>query len=357
VATCQGEIRGDLRGLLDSAVREQAVAAAKVGAIDQDLCFAGVRVRLSVAGGGLLAALRPALLARQVERAGVPDVTVALWERDAADASSASVGADPVRFGARRRVRDAHDESVLVLRPTGSEVLIMIDESSRLLLQPMPPAREVPWWERAAPLRSALDWALSSPGSRLVHAGAVGRRSQGAVLLVGASGSGKSTVALAAVDRGLDYVGDDYVLLRGGATPLAYNLFGTAKLDDGHRPRFPHLWDLAATPETPGSDEKAVLDVGAHWPDALAEMLPVRAIVVPQIRGGRASIRPIPSAAAFRAAAPSTALQLPYEAGETLRLLAEVCRNLPCFSLGVGDRPAELADAVERLLTSPDALR
>src|SRR5205807_9852223 len=83
---------------------------------------------------------------------------------------------------------------------------------------------------RAVPLRPLLGWVLASPGRHLVHAGAVGSEGQG-VLLAGSGGAGKSTTAVACVEAGMSYVGDDYVLLSTGEPPAAHAIYGTAKLD------------------------------------------------------------------------------------------------------------------------------
>jgi hypothetical protein len=180
-----------------------------------------------------------------------------------------------------------------------------------------------------------------------VHAGSAGDADRGGVLIAGASGSGKTTVALAALAAGMRYVSDDYVLLHGGPEPVAWNLYGTAKLDAGHLLRFPQFAS-AGVPNDP--DEKAVLSVLEEAPGALVEQLPIRAIVVPRVRGGRAAVRASSAADALLALAPSTALQMPFDNGRALAVLADVARAVPCFALDVGDDPGDLAVALNRVL-------
>ena len=151
----------------------------------------------------------------------------------------------------------------------------------------------MPWWERAAPLRAeALFWALAGQGRHLVHAGALGDE-RGGVLVAGASGSGKTTVTLAALLHGLSYVADDYVLLHDRGELTACSIYGTAKLDGGHVTRFPTLGSAARFPPPHEADEKAVLDVGAVMPGSLRDSLGLRAVIVPRIRGGRARLHRI----------------------------------------------------------------
>ena len=146
------------------------------------------------------------------------------------------------------------------------------------------------------------------------------------------------------------YVGDDYVLLHTEGGPVAWNVFGTAKLDGGHVARFPELsHELALSPE-PVADEKYVLDVDRVMGESLAGSLPIRAVLVPRIRGGKARLRRASAGEALLAVAPSTAFQMPYDGGEVMGSLAAVVRAVPAFALEVGDDPAELAEAVDRVL-------
>ncbi len=73
--------------------------------------------------------------------------------------------------------------------------------------------------------------------------------------------------------------------------PVAWNMYGTAKLDAGHLARFPQLAGAVSISADPVADEKAVLDVQALLPHALASSLPIRAVLLPRIRGGRARLR------------------------------------------------------------------
>lgn len=252
--------------------------------------------------------------------------------------------------GPRGLVAGPESASVLAIHEAGSSALTMFDRRSRSLLHRVPGASMLPWWERAAPLRPALFWALSGRGRHLVHAGVVGDEQRGGVLLAGAGGSGKTTVALAALAAGMAYVGDDYVLLHTEGRPVAWNIFGTAKLDAGHVGRFPELSrDLAISPE-PVFEEKHVLDVHRLMGDSLVSSLPIRAVLVPRIRGGKARLRPASPGEALLALAPSTAFQMPYDGGEVVGALATVARSVPAFALDVGDEPGELAEALDRVL-------
>lgn len=354
----------ELEGFFDSCVGEYERTAASLGEVERVLCFGDRRLRLRFAGEplalALTAALRPRLWAGDD---GSAQATIGLWEEAAVPGGAAEVPWRQSDVGPRGLVSGGENAAVRVVHEAGSLAVTMFDSRKRALLHRVPSVSGLPWWERAAPLRPALFWALSGPGRHLVHAGVVGDEQRGGVLLAGAGGSGKTTVALAALAAGMAYVGDDYVLLHTDGGPVAWNLFGTAKLDRGHIERFPELTAELAISADPLPDEKAVLDVDRVMGDALASSLPIRAVLVPRIRGGRARLREASPGEALLALAPSTAFQMPFDGGEVMRSLAGVVRALPAFALDVGDDPAELAEAVDRVLdqarserTAPDPI-
>jgi hypothetical protein len=247
-------------------------------------------------------------------------------------------------------VRDLVDDRPLAVVHPGGAAVTVIDPTGRALLNWIEDASELPWWERAAPLRPALHWALRGPRSHLVHAGAVGDQVRGGVLLAGRSGAGKTTVAVAALQGGMRYVADDYLLLTMDAVPTAWNLYRWAKLDEPQKERFAGLAAAARHFPPREPDQKWVLDISDASPGALIESLPVRAVVVPRVGGLRVRLRRIGSAEAFLALAPSSALQMPFDDGAVVRSLAAVVRTVPCFALDVAEPVPDLAAAVDHVL-------
>ena len=147
-----------------------------------------------------------------------------------------------------------------------------------------------PWYERGAPLRSALHHWAAGQGMHFVHAGAVGVDGRG-VLLAGASGSGKSTTALACLDAGLQYAGDDYVILTPEDAPRVHCLYSTAKLDAPSLERLPGL-AAAVADFRRGEEQKAVIDVHGHRPGLVVDSLAIDAVVIPSVGARRAATAP-----------------------------------------------------------------
>jgi hypothetical protein len=315
-----------------AAVAEQHRAAQHRGVVTSHLRFNDLTVRVDVAGVGLADTLLAALAHRNADPGTEVHATIAIWEARTCPTPAVPFPWRESDIEPGGLVRGSDRDGVLAAHDTFSGALTVVDVRERAVLHRVRDRVSVPWWERAAPLRAALFWALGGQVGDLVHAGAVGDE-RGAVLLAGARGSGKTTVVRAAIARGLQFVADDYLLLRVGGDLEALSLYGTvsvrARSDD---------------------DVKDVLDVASLAPGSLRESLRVRAVVVPRIGGGHTELRRVSPGATLRAWAPGTALQMPWDNGAVVASLAEVVRRVPCFALDVGDDPDQLASAVLRAL-------
>jgi hypothetical protein len=325
------------------------------GAVERDLLLAGAALRLRFAGHAVADLLMPALGHAAVPADGPsPDVTIDVW-----DSATTSVAApelplnvrDVRERGAIPRYSDERFETLFhgdLLAPHGDfRAVSTFDRAKRRgVLWVLSPER-VPWWERAAPMRTLLHWALTGESRLLVHAAAVGRAGCG-VLIAGASGSGKSTTAAACLEAGMECAGDDYVLLEVSEDAVAHPLYGTVKLGADSLALLPGL----PHGDPPGEGEKFVLDLAQRWPHTMAKPVSIGAIVVPRpaTNGGGAKLRPASGALALRALAPTTIFQLAGDNGGALRPLAGLARRLPTYELELGSRPIECACLLDGLV-------
>ena len=114
-----------------------------------------------------------------------------------------------------------------------------------------------------------------------MHAAAVGSEC-GAALITGKGGLGKSTTALSCLGKGLNYVGDDYVVVQLDPFARVHSLYCTAKLNWDQMARFPRFADLAKKHDHPES-EKAVMYLYPEMRGQIVRSLPLKAIMTPHI--------------------------------------------------------------------------
>ena len=327
----------------------QCAARSAGGEIERDYAIGGYTVRLRFAG----AALVPVLAAAFDHLAANPPpsaagLTICLWD-------SASTGVSmPARpwpadacttLGEVRGFNDARFHTALYA-DVGS--LSMLDSASGRALWWTRDPSLVPFYERAAPLRFILHWWLRERGRVLLHAGAIGS-ARGGALLVGKAGSGKSTTALACLVGGLQYAGDDRVLLALDGEPRAYSLYNIARLDAAHLKKFPALAAHAKLDEL--AQQKALLYLHRHCAGSLSAELPLRAILLPRVTGrSDTALRAASPAAALQALAPSSLLQLPGAGRVELQAMADLVRRLPCYWLDLGTDLPQIPAVISEVL-------
>jgi hypothetical protein len=200
-----------------------------------------------------------------------------------------------------------------------------------------------PWHERAAPLSPLFGAWLAEHGVDLVHAGAVGSE-EGCVLLAGRVGAGKSHVALACLQAGFGFLGDDTCLLAGGDPPIVRSLYSSVQPSPATLASLPHLPPMDGEPPRAG---KAVLFVRNN----LVREAPLRAIaILTAADRDQTRTRPASPGQALAALAPSSLLQVPGAGKRMLEGLSRIVQTVPCVQLESGADPARVADGVGALL-------
>lgn len=332
-------------------------AAESVGAITPvGLRIGGKRVLLRFAGPGLTPYLVPAFRHLRDDHITLEtaELTICVW-----DSASTGVSLPPevgdLFWHHRRGMPDSRPSGrVLSAYRRPDPGFSMFDLDSDTGIYWIPAAASTPYEDRSGTFRAILSWWMATHGRQFVHGAAIGD-ALGGVLVVGKSGSGKSTTALSCLMAGFDYVGDDYCLLEPGAPPRVHSLFGSAKLHAHHIERFPQLADLVTNPARLDI-EKGVFLLGDHMPERLVASLIVRAVLVPSVVGrGPTKMLPLSSARALAALAPSTLLQLSATRNEALSRMAALVRSVPAFELRLGENIEDIPGSIRALLGQLDS--
>ena len=371
----------DQADLINLALRAFHRAEQSNPRLEAHLDLAGHLVRLQFAGSALPSRILPALAHRQVPPGDRPDLTISLWDNASTgsrlpvllESFLRSIKANPwesldTRHGVRG-MNDTRIQTVFRLGPV--DILSVFDRAQARAVYWMEDGALLPYWERGSPLQTILNWWAESQSMQYVHAAAVGTFS-GAVLMVGAGGSGKSTAALACLDSPLAYVADDYCLVRVDPEPRVFSLYNTAKLiGPEDLARFPGLGGTIVNPDR-GPTDKALLSLypeiasapegrgdnpvkgsSAGRASRLLDQAPLRAVLLPSVTGQAPTrLTAVSRAEALRALAPSTVFQLPGTNQSALSRMSQLVRRLPCYRLEMGPDITTVPPILVELLES-----
>lgn len=322
---------------MDAALGRFEEAAETVGRREFDLIAAAHRIRLVFAGDALVSRHVPALAHLVVAHAPAlaADLTVYLWDDASTGVGMIASPWQPMVLGPGGSVPAAQAIGLDVHCRVDTGMVTMLDAAAGRAFLWIDDVHGLSRYEGAAPLRQVFAAFFARAGICMTHAAAVGRAGRG-VLIGGRGGLGKSTTALLSLAAGLDYAGDDYVLV----TPDrgVCGLYATAKVMD---PSVPHLAALRGafehSPDPPRDGEKAIAYLNEHRPGQLARRFALAAVAVPRL-AERAETRALPlrPAQALRRLAPSTVFQHGGHGQVLLAMLARITARVPCYELELG---------------------
>ena len=319
------------------------------GAIEHFFDMGGFKIRLCFAGSAMVPLITRALKHLECEPDSNSVLTICLW-----DSRSTGIGIPPPPWSQddylkRGEIGGYYDEHIYTHYDLYTGILSMLDLRQNIALYWLRDAQEFFYFETGAPLLTILNWWMGSHGKQMVHAAAVGTAA-GGFLLVGKSGSGKSSTALACLDSKLFYAGDDHCFVETKPTPYAYSIFCSGKLSPKDFGRFPFLHEPLRHAKQPYG-EKALFFLQEFFPQKIAKGFPVKAIFIPRITtSSETQIKKTSAAASLTALAPSTIFQLPHAGHEAFSFLSAFVKQVPAYTLELGTDVSGITRAIENFL-------
>lgn len=320
-------------------------AAARCGRFDAMFRIGGQRCRVVAAGTRMFDLLVAPL--RHLEVAdGVADFTLLAWDRHSTGEALPRCEGRDVRVPGDPSSQGATD-GVLALRQLDQGTFSAYAPGHRLGVFWADDLRAC---DRVLPLRLFLHWWMAPLGLTLVHAGAVGSGGRG-VLVTGAGGRGKSTSCVSALVAGLDYAGDDFVLVdMRDDDVVAHSVSCSARFTAQSFARVPAVaGDVADA--GPAVDGKRFLVLHPRWRTRLVPSIAIDALVIPFIVPGSASrVVAISPGEALRAMV-STLVAMVGDRDEAFRRLAALARRRPCYRLEAGSNSSGVTDVLLALVS------
>jgi hypothetical protein len=306
---------------------------------------AGYNVRLATHSKALREQFLPAM-AHLVRPAGQPSLTILY-----ADGSTlaSSLPPPPRDLTNNQGFADGinQDRYQFFYQPWCRQVFLYSQEQNLGLYWVLNP-KEIPWWETTFSFRIIFHWWTRGTDLQLMHAGALCENGKQGWLIPGPSGSGKSTSCLNLLLHGIQYLGDDYVIVKTKRPFTVYSLYQTVKINaDNFDLRFASLRNHLQNPET-YHQQKAILHASKLRPNQLIKSAPLAGILMPRVAQTPqhfSQTERISPARALLSIAPTTLHHLPHHRSHALEKITRLSRHMPCFAWILGSDDSSLVDS------------
>ncbi len=332
---------------LSHLVRFYRRAERQRGRIERYYQIAGRTVCLRFAGPALVAKLTPAFAHLETTTTASPDLVICVADAQSSGVALPALDWTPGIYYTPRGAHYLHLHEDSAGDFLGQEAFL---PRFGLAVLALADATAYPPYAQAAPLRNILIWWLAQQGCYGLHTAAVGDGA-GVALIIGAGGAGKSTTAIACLQAGLTYLGDDFCVLDLDPTPRIHSLYSTGKLCEDSR-----HWLKPDTSTTSGLRDAGKM-IYQWYPQFAAQLpatMPIRALLLPSVSGAVATnIRPVPPAAAFTALATTTlrVTSLPTRScQQLLRAIRQLVQTIPCYQLALGSATSQIPTTILHVL-------
>jgi len=328
----------------------QAVSS-EAGSVDVDLRLCDQNLRLRFSSRRLqipfTRAFQHCLTSIPVSRK--PDFIIHIF--DGADISLPESPWLQSDFQRRSEISHNFGDDILASFLLGPDILNIYHRKLKQAVYWIRNGRQVPFYEQAAPFRHLLHWWLRERDWLLVHGAGIGDQAGRGLLLMGKGGSGKSTIATAALKDSFKFCGDDYCAVKTTPPFRLASIYPTAKLT------LETCRMLALVPpaeESFKTGDKQVFFVAETSPEQIPESLLLTALVLPNYQSevSQSDLRSLTAAQVTMHMAVSSLYQMPHSGASEFARLAGVARNLPGWQLTMPkDNPLAVTPVLRKILT------
>ncbi len=328
-------------------------ASEESGTINRYFEIADTIVCFSFAGEALIPALTPALSHLQVISDRSPDVTIHVWDSESSGVEMVEPPCNKNHFTDRGDIWGFNSDRIKTAFHWSEFSVNVMDLQTNTAVYWIKSRENLPYWAISSPFRTILHWWMEKNGCQLMHAAAVGT-DEGGVLITGKGGAGKSTTAVSCLLDGMNYLSDDYLIVKKDPVPKVYSLYSTAKIGVEDREKFSELQSLAAD-HIEKNQEKDVLFLYPAFKDQIKKELPVKTILKPRIRKQKkTTFSPISFWRTHRAMSFTTMSQLPGVGTHTHQYFKDLCNTVPCLAINLGNDLKEGPKAIRHHLHNPE---
>lgn len=229
-----------------------------------------------------------------------------------------------------------------------SKLICALDHIKKIGIVIAQDSKLIPKFTTASPLKEIFNWIMLRNQCSLIHAAAVGNK-DGAVLLVGKSGSGKSITAIRCLFHGLDFYGDDIVGISNKKEPLIHSIFSTAKTFHKDIKEISGLEKYSILSNLKPYD-KEVFFFSEHFKKQLSIQARLTGILHIIQSDDKASITPTSAANILSIVGSTSVTMFPYSNQTHILQLMSLFKSVPCFKFELGDQVNKIASKLKQFL-------
>jgi hypothetical protein len=322
---------------------DRAASYAKVMPFSERLIRVGpIAVCIQVPATGMLAERFLSAFSSESEPDAVPECTIRVF--DDADGRTTDVFPfDEQIFGVTGKcILPGQVPLKLAVNPVIGSISV-VDWERREIAVWVRSFQDLPYWYVATPLRDEIAEVADRLGMDFIHAAGLGRGRLG-ICLVGRSGSGKSTTVLRGIVKGLQTVGDDFLLTDGRHI---FGVYGRAK---AHREAQQFVGDFSGAIVAGDREAKLILDLACLGSgDAFVPEMEIAAICVPRRDAGQ-GLAPARRMDVVRELLIHTSIGLREVYPASLRRMHALVVSVPCWTWSLGRDGGWLEESIESLL-------
>jgi hypothetical protein len=332
----------DLRDLLRAALIETETRAAERRLPCSAFRFGDVSIAMRLDGTQALQRLMPMIGSRADDAARDTAMLDVIGSLDGHE------GLLPPPHLRSRTVLRASRDIYYLWRDEADGYLTAIDRRVRRGLVWFTAAERIASWHVARPFLHAIKGFSLEAAWTPIHAASVARDGK-AVLIVGQSGAGKTSIALSLVTQGWSYLGDDAVIVRANPARVGA-LYSSARLRADTFARFPEIMKACLAISDDAGEQKAEVDM-TLLPIRSAAEADIRAILFPQ-PGDWSELRlaPVPKSDALRRMMEATSQSMMGDEAAVFAKLSDLVASVPCYRMAACGDPATLSSGLAKLL-------
>jgi len=203
-------------------------------------------------------------------------------------------------------------------------------------------------WHVARPFLHAIKGISLKTAWTPIHAASVALGGK-AILIVGQSGAGKTSIAMTCAVQGWDYLGDDAVIVKADPARVGL-LYSSARLRADTFELYPEIMKACLGISDDAGEQKAEVDMALLRPLAVGEA-EIGAIVVPQPTDWTEfRLEPISRSDTLRKLMEATRQSMIGDEAAVFAKLAALVATAPCYAVTACGDPIVLSNSLARLV-------